>query len=268
MRLKPRHVLKIPQTAIQVGSLHQHRLAIHYDSALVHDLLYLQYRHSPRTPLPLEHQPDPTDPYQANRRPRPLKGNRPLRPFATDTDAQNVTRLERVVLHCMVKEAVAQPNALWPAAMQLKALSGESYHSGGQMSSQGVQFIKSSSGVAEFKIREGLQIAAQVELRGEKMWNFVGTLADFVLPRLRDYRGLALPPASASATSASATSGVVSFGLPPSSIGLFPQIEVNVDAYPKTHGMHIHFITNARGAGAQARARTLLSGLRIPFVRA
>lgn len=136
------------------------------------------------------------------------------------------------------------------------------------MSSQGVQFIKSSSGVAEFKIREGLQIAAQVELRGEKMWNFVGTLADFVLPRLRDYRGLALPPASASATSASATSGVVSFGLPPSSIGLFPQIEVNVDAYPKTHGMHIHFITNARGAGAQARARTLLSGLRIPFVRA
>ncbi|KAF8318951.1 ribosomal protein L5 [Clavulina sp. PMI_390] len=268
MRIKPRHLLKIPQTAIRVGPPHQHRLASHYETTLAHDLLYMQYRHLPRTPLPAEHRPDPLDPYQTNRKPRPLKGNRPLRPLATPSDAESVTRLERVVLHCMVKEAITQPNALWPAAMQLKALSGESYHGGGQLSSQGVQFIRSSSGVAEFKIRAGLQIAAQVELKGEKMWTFVGSLVDFVLPRLRDYRGVSLPPASASATSASATSGVVSFGLPPSSIGLFPQVEVNVDAYPKTHGMHIHFITNARGAGAQARARALLSGLRIPFVRA
>lgn len=268
MVFKPRHVLRIPKTAIRVGPTHAPRLAGHYDTTLSHDLLYMHYRHGASTPLPLEPQPDPEDPYQTNRKPRPLKGNRPLRPMATSTSAEEVTRLERVVLHTMVKEAITQPNALWPAAMQLKALSGETYHGGGRESTQGVQFIKSSSGVAEFKIRAGLQIAAQVELRGENMWDFVGTLVDFVLPRLRDYRGLALPPASAASTSASATSGVVSFGLPPTAIGLFPQVEVNVDAYPKTHGMHIHFITNAKGGNAQARARSLLSGFRIPFVRA
>jgi large subunit ribosomal protein L5 len=167
----------------------------------------------------------------------------------------------------MVKEAIKSNTALWPAAMQLKALSGESYHAGGRLSSEGVQFIKSMSGVAEFKIRAGLQIAAQVEMRGEHMWEFIGTLVDFVLPRLRDFRGISLPPASASSTSASATGGVVSIGLPPTAIGLFPQIEVNVDSYPKTHGMNIHFVTNARGQGAQARARTLLSSM-LPFVRA
>jgi large subunit ribosomal protein L5 len=50
-------------------------------------------------------------------------------------------------------------------------------------------------------------------------------------------------------------------------MGFFPQIEVNLDAYPKTYGMHIHFITNAKGVGAQERARQLLSGFQIPFVR-
>lgn len=268
MGFKPRHVLKIPRTTIRVGPTHAPRLAGHYDNTLSHDLLYMHYRPGTSTPLPLEHQPGPNDPYQVNRKPRPLKGNRPLRPVATGTAAEDVTVLERVVLHSMVKEAIGSPNALWPAAMQLKAMSGESYHGGGRDSALGVQFIKSSEGIAEFKIREGQQIAAQVELRGERMWDFIGTLVDFVLPRLRDYRGQVLPPASAPSTSASATSGVVSFGLPPTAIGLFPQVEVNVDAYPKTHGMHIQFITNARGAGAQARARSLLSGLRIPFVRA
>lgn len=267
MRWKPRHVLKFPPTQIVVGPTHPSRLLSHIQNSVEHDLVYLHYRHTPSTPLPSGHQPDPSDPYEINRKPRPLKGNRPLRPAAPPSDAEHVTRLERVVLHSMVKEAINQKNALWPAAMQLKALAGESYHAGGHLSSGGVQFIKSSSGVAEFKIRQGLQIAAQVELRGEKMYEFLGTLVDFVIPRLRDFRGIPLPPASASSTSASATSGVVSMGLPPTAIGLFPQIEVNVDAYPKTHGMHIHFITNARGQGAQSRAQTLLSSL-LPFTRA
>jgi large subunit ribosomal protein L5 len=47
----------------------------------------------------------------------------------------------------------------------------------------------------------------------------------------------------------------------------FPQIEVNVDAYPRLFGMHMHFITNARGVGSQDKARALLSGFQIPFLR-
>lgn len=268
MAFKPRHLIKIPHPLIRLGAAYQPRLWVHYQNVLVHDLLYMHYQHVPCAPLPLRRQYEPTDPYQANRKPRPWKGNRPLRPVSTETTPDGVTKLDRVILHTMVKEAISQPNALWPAAMQLKAMSGQSYHAGGRDSSKGVQFIRSSAGVAEFKIRSGLQIAAQVEMRGEQMWNFIGTFVDFVLPRLRDHRGTPLPPASSSATSASAISGVVSVGLPATAIGLFPQIEANVDAYPQTHGMHVHFVTNAKGAGAQARARSVLSGLRIPFIRA
>jgi len=257
MTSAPRHVLKYPQTLVRAGATYQPRLSLHYQSVLVHDLLYMHYRHFPRTSLSLCHSSDSADSYQAKRR-------RPPHPLST---AENVAKLDRVILHTMAKEAISEPRGLWPVAMQLKAISGELYRAGGRSSSQGVQFIRSSTGVAQFKIRTGLQIAAQVEMQGEHMWDFVGTFVDFVLPRLRDQRGITLPPASTSMTSAGATSGVVSIGLPAIAIGLFPQIDVNVDAYPKTHGLHVHFLTNARGAGAQARARSLLSGLRIPFRR-
>jgi large subunit ribosomal protein L5 len=99
------------------------------------------------------------------------------------------------------------------------------------------------------------------------MYEFLGTLAEFVPPRLREFPGLLPPPVSTNLQTPAGVSRVLSFGLHPEAIGFFPQIEVNLDAYPKTYGMHIHFITNAKGIGAQERARQLLSGFQIPFVR-
>lgn len=45
------------------------------------------------------------------------------------------------------------------------------------------------------------------------------------------------------------------------------QVEVNFDSYPRSHGLHIDFVTNLRGEDAQNKARALVSGFRIPFVR-
>jgi large subunit ribosomal protein L5 len=55
--------------------------------------------------------------------------------------------------------------------------------------------------------------------------------------------------------------------LPPSAMAFFPQLEVNVDSYPKLPGMHITFVTNAEGQGAQNKARALVSGFQVPFTR-
>jgi large subunit ribosomal protein L5 len=46
---------------------------------------------------------------------------------------------------------------------------------------------------------------------------------------------------------------------------VFPQLEVNVDAYPMLPGIHIHFVTNAKGKGAQDKARVLVSEFQVPF---
>lgn len=48
---------------------------------------------------------------------------------------------------------------------------------------------------------------------------------------------------------------VVSFGLPPEAMVFFLQLEVNVNAYPMLPGIRIHFVTNAKGKGTQAKAR-------------
>lgn len=112
-----------------------------------------------------------------------------------------------------------------------------------------------------------MPVGVKVELKGQAMYDFVQSLVDFVLPRIRDYPGILLPPSGANKLSTSAVSGVVAFGLEPAAMALFPQISVNLDNYPRMHGFHIQVLTNCKGKDAQMRARTLLSGLGLPFAR-
>jgi large subunit ribosomal protein L5 len=44
--------------------------------------------------------------------------------------------------------------------------------------------------VANFKLREGMKVGAKVTLRGEKMWEFLDSLFNIALPRVRDFRGI------------------------------------------------------------------------------
>jgi len=264
---RPRVKIRVPGEII-AGPVSCSRLESHFHNTLASDLLLLNYTNNP-DPLPPSPTPnDPSDPYAKNRSVPALVKNRPLRPASTPSSADHVTRLERIVIHTMVKEVINQRDAIWSAAMLLKALSGENYHAGGRLSSTGIQILTSKKGAPEFGLRAKMRVAAKVEIKGPKMYEFLGTLVDVVLPRLRDFPGLTLPLPSASPISPSAVSGVVEFGLPPAAMGLWPQVELNLDAYPQSHGLHMHFITNARGRGAQARARSLMSGFQIPFVRA
>ena len=176
-------------------------------------------------------------------------------------------KLESIILHTMVKEAIGNKQSLLSAIMALRAISGESKNGGGRQGSSGVQVVTSKQGAAAFKLRAGMPVAAKVELKGDAMYDFLQSMVDFVLPRIREFPGVALPPPSASRNSPSALGGVVSFGLPANAMALFPQIEANLDAYPRLHGFHMHFKTNARGDRAQEQARALLSGFRVPFYR-
>jgi len=138
---------------------------------------------------------------------------------------------------------------------------------GGRPGSSGVQIVRAKVGAATWKLREGMPIACKVELKGDAMYDFIGSLVDFVLPRLREYNGAPLPLATKSQKTSNAMSGVVSFGLPKAAMALFPQIETNIDSYPRLHGFHLYFKTNVKGERAEAISRSLLSGFRVPFHR-
>jgi large subunit ribosomal protein L5 len=266
---KDKNGLPIPHINVLVRDTHPCRLSDHYYTTLQDDLMYLTYKHEsgPRPPprqIRLTY--DPNDPYTKNRFNPPVGGSQLGKKPAPPTTPENVVRLEKICLHTMLKDAISSRSQLLGPIMAFRALSGETERGGGRHTSQGVQIVKGIKTVGGW-IRPGIPLGVKVDLHGPKMYDFLGTLVEFVLPRLREFNGIVMPPISASPNSPSAVSGVVAFGLPPEALGLFPQIEVNLDAYPKTFGMHIHFVTNATGLGAQNRARALLSGFQVPFLR-
>ncbi|KAI0292670.1 mitochondrial 50S ribosomal protein L5 [Multifurca ochricompacta] len=246
--------LPIPHVDIVVRDTHLSRLDEHYHNTLADNLMYMTYKHESGS------RPPPRDihPYVKLRHNPSVGGSQLGRKPSPPTTSENVIRLERIQLHTMTKEALVSRHNLLGPIMAFRALSGETEQGGGRRGSTGVQVVRGVKSVGGW-VRPGLPLGAKVDLRGTKMYEFLGTLTEFVLPRLREFSGLPLPPASANLQTPSGVSGVA--------MGFFPQIEVNIDAYPKMYGMHIHFITNARGVGAQDRARQLLSGFQIPFAR-
>lgn len=97
------------------------------------------------------------------------------------------------------------------------------------------------------------------------MHDFLENLVEFVFPRLKDWNGFALPPGNKLTPD---NTGSVTLGLPPQAMGLFPQVEINPEVYPRHYGFYVNCVSNARGPGALGKTQALLSGMRVPFVKA
>ncbi|ORY24399.1 ribosomal protein L5 domain-containing protein [Naematelia encephala] len=226
--------------------------------------MYMTYDHRvARAEHPEPAPPTPMTPYRANA--AVVLRSPPPNPRTITPDL--IPELESIVIHIMVKEAVVSKHNLLSGIMALRALSGEASNGGNRRGASGVQVIRAKVGAASFRLRAGMPIAAKVEIKGEAMYDFVQTLVDFVIPRIRDYPGIPIPADGKSTKSPSVVGGVFQFGLPPSAMALFPQIEANIDAYPRMHGMHLYFKTNQKGPRAETTARVLMSAFRLPFYR-
>ena len=267
------------RSSLSLSTLSPHRYSEHYHRVLAPDLLYLTYDHSvPAASLlpPSERkkdqlQWDPSNPYTKNRPAKTPKGNSArLTPATRIIQPHNVVRLQEIVLNTFVKEASSSKSQLLAAIAGFQAITGEpipghAQDASGSAKKLGIEVTRTGKGSASFKVRSGQVCGIKVSLKGEAMWSFLETLVDFVLPRLKDWNGVVLPPPSVNRSSKSSTGGVVAFGLPSAAMGLFPSIEVNLEQYPRLHGFHVQCITNARGSRAQDQARALLSGFRIPL---
>ncbi|MDD5750562.1 MAG: 50S ribosomal protein L5 [Candidatus Pacebacteria bacterium] len=93
---------------------------------------------------------------------------------------------------------------------------------------------KAKKSIANFKLREGINIGATSTLRGKRMYDFLEKLIWLVLPRRRDFRGL-------SANSISKT-GELSIGLKEHT--LFP--EVRIEKEKGIFGLEVVIATTAR----------------------
>jgi large subunit ribosomal protein L5 len=90
-----------------------------------------------------------------------------------------VPRLIKVSVNIGLGEASQNIKLLDVAAQELGLIAG-----------QKPIITRAKKSIANFKIRKGMPIGCKVTLRGERMYEFLDRLANVVLPRVRDFKGL------------------------------------------------------------------------------
>ena len=121
-----------------------------------------------------------------------------------------------------------------------------------QITGQKAVITKAKKSVANFKLREGMNIGAKVTLRGERMYEFLDRLFNVALPRVRDFRGI----------SDSAFDGRGNYSLGLKEQLIFP--EIDFDKVDKIRGMNIVICTTAN---TDEEAKALLELMGAPFAR-
>ena len=157
------------------------------------------------------------------------------------TSSMQVPKLVKIVINLGVGDAIANPKALDEAVAELTAIAG-----------QKPVVTKAKKSIANFKLREGMPIGCKVDLRGERMYDFLDKLVNISLPRVRDFRGV----------STSSFDGRGNYTLGVKEQIIFP--EISYDKVTKVRGMDIVIVTTAN---TDEEARALLTELGMPFAK-
>jgi large subunit ribosomal protein L5 len=154
-------------------------------------------------------------------------------------NVMQIPTLTKVVVNMGVGEAARDSKLIEGAIRDLATITG-----------QRPQVTRSRKSIAQFKLRENMQIGAHVTLRNDRMWEFTDRLLSIALPRIRDFRGLSPKQFDGK--------GNYTFGLTEQVV--FPEIEQ--DKIDRTRGMDITLVTTAK---TDEEGRELLRALGFPF---
>ena len=152
-----------------------------------------------------------------------------------------IPKLEKIVINVGVGEAKENAKVLDAASNDLQLITG-----------QRPVITKARKSVANFKIREGMNIGLKVTLRAERMYEFLDRLFSVALPRVRDFRGI----------NPNSFDGRGNYALGIREQLIFPEIEY--DKIDKIRGMDIIIVTTAN---TDEEARELLTLMGAPFSR-
>ncbi len=153
-----------------------------------------------------------------------------------------VPRLEKIVLNMGLGDCKDNAKSMDIAVNELATISG-----------QKPMVTKAKKSIANFKVREGMNVGAKVTLRNDRMYEFADKLMNIVLPRVRDFRGV----------SDKAFDGRGNYSLGVREQLIFPEIEY--DKVEKIRGMEMIFVTTAK---TDEEAKELLRLLGMPFAQA
>lgn len=153
-----------------------------------------------------------------------------------------IPKFDKIVINIGVGEAKDNAKALEAAMNDLATITG-----------QRPVVTKAKKSVANFKLREGMNIGCKVTLRSDKMYEFMDRLFSIALPRVRDFRGI----------NPNSFDGRGNYALGIKEQLIFP--EIDYDKIDKIRGMDIIFTTTAK---TDEEARELLALMGAPFTKA
>ncbi len=157
-------------------------------------------------------------------------------------NVNEIPRLEKIVLNVGLGDCKDNAKSMEVAVAELATISG-----------QKPLVTKAKKSIANFKVREGMNVGAKVTLRNARMYEFADKLMSIALPRVRDFRGV----------SAKAFDGRGNYSLGVREQLIFPEIEY--DKVEKIRGLEMIFVTTAK---TDEEAKELLRLLGMPFEQA
>ncbi len=157
------------------------------------------------------------------------------------TNVNEIPKLEKVVLNMGLGDVKDNSKSFQIAVEELRLISG-----------QKPIVTKAKKSVANFKVREGMNIGAKVTLRGSRMYDFLDKLISIVLPRVRDFKGVP----------AKSFDGRGNYAMGVKEQLIFP--EISYEQVEKTRGLDICIVTTAK---TDEEAKELLVLLGLPFAR-
>ena len=155
------------------------------------------------------------------------------------TSVMQVPKIDKIVINTGLGDIKDNQKSMQITENELKLITG-----------QKPIYRKATKSVANFKVREGMNIGLKVTLRGNRMYDFFDKLVSIALPRVRDFRGVP--------DKAFDGRGNYSLGLKEQLI--FP--EITYDQVEKIRGMDVCIVTTAQ---TDEEARELLKLLGMPF---
>ncbi len=157
------------------------------------------------------------------------------------TSVMQVPKLAKIVLNMGVGDAVTNAKNLDEAVEELTLISG-----------QKPLVTRAKKSIAGFRLREGMAIGAKVDLRGERMYDFLDKLINVSLPRVRDFHGV----------STRSFDGRGNYTLGVREQLIFP--EINYDNVNRVRGLDIVIVTTA---DSDEESRELLTQFGMPFAK-
>nr|QHO64125.1 ribosomal protein L5 [Lympha mucosa] len=150
-----------------------------------------------------------------------------------------IPKLIKITLNRGIGEASQNAKALESSIREFQLITG-----------QKPIITKSKKAIAGFKIRENIPIGITVNLRRQKMYDFLNKLINLSLPRIRDFRGI----------SSKNFDGRGNYNLGLKEQLIFPEIEY--DKIERIRGLDVSIVTTAK---TDEESLALLQGFGMPF---